>query len=344
MLTVSCVDAHQNKSDGKDKRSIQTRFSLVSPRNGQTIKDSESVSLEIHPERDSVSIDSCRLSVDGRHFVSFDGCRTVFRAGVLRMGLRRMALSIFTSDGLRETVSFNLKIVPDQAPKQCSYSVVGKYPHDTKAYTQGLFWNDGHLYEGTGQYGASSLRRVELSTGKVVKSIQLEAEYFGEGVCLHQGKIYQLTWQNRKGFIYRADSLILENRFEYSTEGWGITSDGERLFMSDGSANIYLVEPSTMSVADLVEVWTPSGKVNHLNELEYIDGELWANVYMEDYIIRIDPATGRVNSIIDLKNLLPMQERKPDTDVLNGIAYDSINRRIFVTGKNWPFVFEISIK
>ena len=342
LLTVSCGDMPNNKLN-KPPQKAQPRFALSSPRNGQTITDAELLTLAFAAVKDSVTVDSCTLNVDGKPYVSFEGLRTEVDPRKLKLGVRRMSVNIYTSDNSVETIPFAVKVLPAVSPKQYTYSVVKQYPHDTQAYTQGLFYHQGSIYEGTGQYGSSSLRRIELASGKVTQDVTLDQQYFGEGICLHQGKIIQLTWRNRQGFIYDSDSFELIRKFEYQTEGWGITSDGTRLWMSDGSANIYVLDPLTMNVVDLVEVWTPDGRVDQLNELEYIEGELWANVYTQDYLARIDPATGRVNSIVDLKNLLRKELHTPQTDVLNGIAYDSANKRIFVTGKNWPILFELKI-
>jgi glutamine cyclotransferase len=260
------------------------------------------------------------------------------------MGVRRMSLLVYSANNVVETILFNLKIVPTSPPKQYKYKVVNEFPHDNNAYTQGLFYSDGFLYEGTGQEGHSSLRKVELETGKVVQQKLLDNKYFGEGICLHDGKIYQLTWENREGFIYDYHDFTQTGKFNYNTEGWGITGDGTNLWMSDGTSNIYKLNPDNMNVTGQIEVFTNQGAEQYVNELEYINGEIWANVYTKDYILIINPETGEASGKIDLPYLLPKELRKQNTDVLNGIAFDKERNRIFVTGKNWPKLFELRIE
>jgi len=222
------------------------------------------------------------------------------------------------------------------------YKIVQTYPHDPQAYTQGLFYADGFLYEGTGQDGASSLRKVELSTGKVVQRINLPAGYFGEGIVLWKDRIIQLTWQSRIGFVYDRATFKQLRSFTYSREGWGITHDGKRLIMSDGSSSLFFWDPETLKETGKLDVTDKGSPVTALNELEYIRGEIYANVWQTDRIARISPTTGRVLGWIDLAGLLTPGE-KSRADVLNGIAYDAKSNRLFVTGKWWPKLFEIRL-
>jgi glutamine cyclotransferase len=260
------------------------------------------------------------------------------------MGVRRMSLQVYSANNAVETILFNLKIIPALSPTLYKYKIVNEFPHDDNAYTQGLFFSEGFMYEGTGQKGYSSLRKVELETGKVVQQKSLDSKYFGEGICLHNEKIYQLTWENREGFIYNYQDFTQTGKFDYSTEGWGITSDGTNLWMSDGTSNIYKLNPDNMNVIGQIEVYTNQGAEQYINELEYIDGEIWANVYTKDYILIINPETGEVRGKIDLAGILQKEFRKQNTDVLNGIAFDKERNRIFVTGKNWPKLFELRIE
>lgn len=222
------------------------------------------------------------------------------------------------------------------------YRIVRTYPHDSAAYTQGLIFHDGFLYEGTGQEGKSSLRKVELQTGRVLQRIDLPFAYFGEGVTLWKDKLIQLTWRSMIGFVYDRATFRQLNTFTYSREGWGITHDEKRLIMSDGSATLYFWNPETLQEIGHLDVTEGGRPVMNLNELEYIHGEIYANVWQTDRVVRIAPATGRVIGSIDLKGLLTAGERM-NTDVLNGIAYDAKANRIFVTGKNWPKLFEIQV-
>jgi glutamine cyclotransferase len=221
--------------------------------------------------------------------------------------------------------------------------VVNEYPHDPQAFTQGLVFEDGYLYEGTGLYGFSSLRRVELETGEVLEMVGLPSDYFGEGITIYDGnKIAQLTWREQVGFIYDKVDFGLLDRFTYATEGWGLTYDGSRLIMSDGTSTLHYLDPATLEEINTVEVIDAGGPVARLNELEYIKGEIYANVWSTDRIAIIDPTTGRVTAWIDLQGLLSPEEAE-EADVLNGIAYDADADRLFVTGKLWPSVFEIEL-
>ena len=224
-----------------------------------------------------------------------------------------------------------------------SYNVVNTYPHDRSAFTQGLVFEDGVLYEGTGLNGRSTLRRVELETGEVLQIHELPAQFFGEGVTVYGNDIIQLTWQSHVGFVYDRDSFELLQEFNYSTQGWGITHDGERLIMSDGTATLYFLDPETFEEIGRVGVYDNDGSVNRLNELEYVQGEIYANVWQTNCIARIDPQTGQVVGWIELKGLLTPEDRGEPVDVLNGIAYDAENARLFVTGKLWPKLFEIEL-
>ncbi len=224
------------------------------------------------------------------------------------------------------------------------YRVVREYPHDPTAFTQGLVYADGVLYEGTGLKGESTLRKVDLETGMVLKQIALDAMHFGEGIAIVDDRIYQITWQTQAAFVYDRETLKPLTTLSYPTEGWGLATDGEQLIMSDGTNRLFFREPDTFKALNRVAVCDGNQPVPDLNELEYVDGEIWANVWQSDRIARIDPQTGRVTGWIDLSGLLPEEESEGQAvDVLNGIAYDAGTGRIFVTGKLWPKLFEIEL-
>jgi glutamine cyclotransferase len=224
------------------------------------------------------------------------------------------------------------------------FEVVASYPHDPKAFLQGLVWHDGGFYESTGHYGQSTLRRVEFPSGKVLRQVALDRQYFGEGLALVGDKLVQLTWQTHRGFVYDRDSFRLIREFSYSNEGWGLAWDGTNLIMSDGSDTLTYLDPTNYEPVKRLRVTLNSRPARQLNELEFIEGEIWANVWQTDTILRIDPATGRVSSTLDLRGLLKPDMRTGSEDVLNGIAYDAASKRIFVSGKFWPRVFEIRLK
>ena len=224
------------------------------------------------------------------------------------------------------------------------YEVVNTWPHDTEAYTQGLVFNDGKLLESTGRVGRSSLRQVELETGKVLKKVDVPNPYFAEGITLLKGKIYQLTWQHQLGFIYDAWTFEKIGQFNYQGEGWGLANDGKSLILSDGTNRIRFLDPDNFQVRKTIAVVDGGRPVNEINELEYIQGEIYANIWHEERIARIDAETGRVLAWIELAGLLSRSETGEEEAVLNGIAYDETNGRLFVTGKLWPKLFEIRLK
>lgn len=241
-----------------------------------------------------------------------------------------------------QTVTLFVNLLSDITPVIYRHRVVKSYPHDRKAYTQGLVYDKGFFYEGTGQEGESSLRKVDPETGKVLAQVNLDGSLFGEGVALLGDRLYQLTWTSKVGFVYDRETLRQINRIYYQTQGWGLATIGDSLAMSDGTNVIWFLDPD-FNVLSSVDVWDNKGIVDNLNELEIINGELWANIWQTDRIARIDPLTGKVLGYVELNNLLPRDERSPDTDVLNGIAWDAEGKRLFVTGKYWPRIYEITV-
>jgi glutamine cyclotransferase len=225
----------------------------------------------------------------------------------------------------------------------CSYRVIAHYPHDPTAFTQGLEIADGELYEGTGLWGESSIRRVDLETGTVLQLRENSDEYFGEGITIWHDSLYQLTYQARLGFIYDLHSFDPTGQVTYTTEGWGLCHDAERLIMSDGSAMLTFRDPDTFAALGQVEVHDDTGPIHRLNELEYIAGEVWANVFLSDRIVRIDPGSGEVIAWVNLSGLLEPYIPGDPPGVLNGIAWDAWSHRLYVTGKRWPLLFEIEV-
>ena len=225
-----------------------------------------------------------------------------------------------------------------------TFEVVAEYPHDTAAFTQGLLWHEGVLFESTGQVGKSDIREVVLATGKVVRKQPLEEPHFGEGIVILGSTLYQITWQSGKAFTYDRKTFTRTGEFKYDGEGWGLTTDGTSIIMSNGSNTLIWRDPKTFAAIKAVEVRDQGNIVGQLNELEWVKGEIWANIWEKDTIARIDPATGVVLGWIDLTGLLPQLDRTGREDVLNGIAYDAATDRIHVTGKLWPKLYEIRLK
>jgi len=224
-----------------------------------------------------------------------------------------------------------------------TYKVVNTYPHDRSAFTEGLVFEDGVLYEGTGLRGYSNLRRVKLETGEILQIYELLPQFFGEGVTIYGDKIIQLTWQSNIGFVYDKYSFKLLQEFNYPDEGWGITHDGKHLIVSDGTSTLHFLNPETFEEISQIEVSANNIPVTRINELEYIQGEIYGNIWLTELIARIDPLSGQVIGWIDLKGILSPEDDSEAVDVLNGIAYDPKNSRLFVTGKFWPKLFEIEL-
>jgi glutaminyl-peptide cyclotransferase len=230
------------------------------------------------------------------------------------------------------------------APVTYTYQIVNTYPHDTGAFTEGLLWENGSLYESTGLEHQSEIRRVDLASGQVLQRQPLDGRYFGEGIAIAGDRLYQLTWQSHTGFIYDKNTFNPLGQFSYPTEGWGMTYDGQRLIMSDGSATLYFLDPDSLARTGQITVTDRGLPISNLNELEFIGGQIYANVWHADRIAIIDPQSGQVAAWLDLTGLRPPETYSNPEAVLNGIAYDSGAERLFVTGKMWPSVFEIQVK
>ena len=302
------------------------------------IGDSIHLSLHFDKKPDTVSV-----FIDGNFFsyassldkFSFDTKK--FRTG------HHQLLLISQYGNQKETDSYNFTLLSDIKPPVEKVKVVKVYPHDKKAYTQGLLFDNGFLYEGTGQWGESSLRKIKLPDYEIIQSYNLPDNVFGEGIVLYKNEIIQLTWQSRTAFVFDKEKFTLKNKFTYTTEGWGITNLGEQLIMSDGSNTLYELDPNTFTVTDKIEVYDNVRGITNLNELENINGLIYANVYQTDTIVVIDPANGKVLKKIDCSGLLTDEDKFPSIDVLNGIAYDHKSGKIYITGKNWPKLFEVKM-
>jgi glutamine cyclotransferase len=255
----------------------------------------------------------------------------------------RILFALAVIVGFSSCTSQRYHSLPETLEPFMTYEVIAVYPHDPQAFTQGLIHREGYLYESTGRYGESSLRKVELGSGEVLQQVNLEQDYFGEGLTDWGDSLIQLTWREEVGLIYAVGDFSLQRQFDISTEGWGLTQDGEQLIMSNGTSSLFFLNSETFEVMNTVTVTYQGGKISDLNELEYIRGQVFANIWRTDDIIRIDPDTGKVLGWIDLSGILPEEARKKTTDVLNGIAYDPEGDRLFVTGKYWPNLYEIRL-
>ncbi len=338
-IGVACSSQEQGESRTKSPR-IRKVSSVVSPKNNQAFEFGDTITWEAKL-KDPGSIDSMRLETMGTTVV-FPGNAATWIPESPRAGFPRMKLTVFF-DGSSEVHYPRVKLTPKDQPTAYTYQIVATYPHDTEAYIQGLFVHEGHFVESTGQRGASTLRRYEPVSGEMVKKIALEDQYFGEGCTLWEDKVYQLTWQSQIGLIYDLEFNQI-GTFSYPTEGWGLTTWQDQFIMSDGSANLYFMDPEGFREVDRFEVYQNKNKVGNLNELETVGDLVYANVYGKEIVVMIDPKSGAVVGEIDFAGLQSRAASERSIDyVLNGIAYDSENDRLFVTGKLWDTIFEVQL-
>jgi glutamine cyclotransferase len=318
---------------------------MVSPDENTGFKLNDAVKVVLAVE-DKVRLpDSVMISFDGKPVKTIKSAPWEYNippAFTVTTGRKSLKVSAYREGKVQNTVTRFMIVYSDVAPKRNGYKVVHIYPHDKEAFTQGLFYDKGVFYEGTGQE-TSSLREVEVETGKVIRQLNLSSSLFGEGITLYRDLIFQVTWTSKVGFVYEKSTFKLIHKINYQTEGWGLTTIDDKIVMTDGTNIIYFYEPETFTVISRIEVYDNKQKVDSLNELEYINGEIWANRWMTDIIVRVDPASGKVLGYINLKNILDDPQTDTSVSVLNGIAYDKERNRIFVTGKNWPKLFEITI-
>ncbi len=302
------------------------------------LKVSESLTLEVS-EKDNKAIDSIRYYLDGIRIEKDIAIRDK------KLGKHAVSATVFY-EGKQKQLTNTIYFLADNPPSIYTYEVINEFPHDKNAFTQGLEYYNGFLYESTGQYGESSLRKVEINTGKVLQKHDLEKEFFGEGMTIFNDKIYMLTWKKMKGFSFNLDSFDKEGEFLYnqSKEGWGLTHTSDKLMKSDGTEKIWFLNAQTQKEEGFIEAYTHDRKIDELNELEYIHGKIYANKWQKNSIVIIDPMTGAVEGVADLQGLQERAEEKGSDNVLNGIAYDAENDRLFVTGKRWKLLFEIKLK
>lgn len=358
LLLVSCSGTSLKNTSQQDQSAATgpqadaikyvNSIDFKTPSKKQEFQFMERVDIILEP-KDQSAIDSIQLFFNGRELTVLppNVLNYSFQLPAGKAGKNTVKAIAFHADNKRGVATQTITLIPNAAPQKLDHEVVKTHPHDVNAYTQGLVYLDGFMYEGTGQYGKSFLRKTDMSNNNILSALSIDSRLFGEGVTIYKDKIYQITWKSRKGFVYDLKTFSLESTFTYNSQGWGITTIGDELIMSDGSNKLYYMDPSTFNVVKEIEVYDHKGPVYNLNELEYINGQVWANVWMTDRIVLIDPKTGTVTAELDMKNLLPASERRKldsNEDVLNGIAYNSEKGTVYVTGKCWPKLFEIRIK
>jgi glutamine cyclotransferase len=336
LLAISCTNKTQNIVD-----------ITLSPEAGTTYKSGDAVTVKINfpagskPDSIVYLIDSVKVGLKK------DSTAISFKTDTMPLGARTITAKFYQS-GKSQDVSTNIILMAAKAPEEYTFKVEKVFPHDTSAYTEGLLYLDGFLYESSGNYGPSDLRKVDLNTGKVLQRTQkLDKKYFGEGMAVIGDKIIQLTWKEKVGFIYDKNTFKQIGTFSDTAgpEGWGMCFDGKRLYKDDSTNRIWFLDKNTYHQTGFIDVYDDKKAIDSVNELEYINGKLYANVYTQDYILQIDPKTGAVLQKIDMSKLWPLSQRPPDFDnqqnVLNGIAWDEKGQRLFVTGKKWPHLYQV---
>ena len=326
LVLINCGDTNSSK-----QTSLSINTSVKSAMLGDTLKLSVN-----NPKK--LNIKDVSYQLDGKSIT------TNAILNDITLG-EKIITAIVKYDDETETLTKAIKVFNNIIPSYYKYEIVNTYPHDITSYTQGLEFYNGELYESTGQKAESKLRKVNFETGEVLKNINLDDTYFGEGLTILNDKIYQLTWQNKRGFVYDVNTFEKLSTFNYgkSKEGWGFCNDGKKLYKSDGTEKIWLLNPENLTEESYIQVYTEKGKIPSLNELEWIDGKIFANIYQRNGVVIINPKTGGVEGVIDFKPLIKLVTQHAELDVLNGIAYNTERQTIFVTGKNWDKLFEVKI-
>ncbi|MGB0838227.1 MAG: glutaminyl-peptide cyclotransferase [Flavobacteriaceae bacterium] len=316
------------------------KFTLKSPKK---IQINKTLILEVNEAHD-LPVDSVKYSIDNKHYQG-TALTQEFDLSTFKLGKHVITALVF-ADNKTKKLYQEIYFLSDSAFEIYDYEIINTYPHDAEAFTQGLEYHNGYLYETTGQHGESSLRKVELKTGKVVQQVDLDEKYFGEGMTIFNDEINFLTWRSQIGMIYDLETFELKGTFDYgnSKEGWGLTHDGTHLIKSDGTERLYFLDPVSRKELSYIEAYTNTRKAEQLNELEYVEGFIYANIWQRNSIVIVEPSKGAIVGIADLSGLKKMINSSADPDqVLNGIAYDKKGDRLFVTGKNWNKLFEIEL-
>ena len=343
--TLSTLNSCNDKKETRSRISPRIRHltKIEEPKNGGTYKKGDSLTVSITTVQDSVNIESNSIQYQSQTLSTWNDGKYILPTTDLQAGNQRLIVSVKLSNGKVEKHTLSFKLLADQPPQNYSYRVINRFGHDTNAYTQGLLVDNGDIIESTGHKGESFLRRFDPRDGKSKRQYDLEAQYFGEGITMLGSRIFMLTWQSNIGFIFDKNSFDQLGTFNYATQGWGLTNIGDTLIMSDGTEYLYFIDPESFVQISKLQVYDHKGKIDRLNELEYINGSIYANVYETDHIVMIEPKSGFVTGILDLNGIFDKSTYSGRTDVLNGIAYDQDQNKLYVTGKWWPYLYEIEI-
>ncbi len=306
----------------------------------------EEVSVILEPIAENPLIDSLQVYIGGlRYSFTKSGNNLNIPTENINPGKTRVRVRIYLQENRNESHTLDMTLLSDIIPDKYTYTLLNEYPHDKSAYTQGLEFHDGYLYEGTGTNGRSSIRKVELKTGEILKFKDISSEFFGEGITILHQKLFQITYRSQVGFVYNLNDFSLINKIYYQMkEGWGLSNNGSEILMSDGTNIIYFMDTTYFSVQRKIEVYDNEQEVSMLNELELINGTLYANRYTTNEIVMIDTASGKLTGRIDMSGLLKPSDKHTGIDYFNGIAWDKQKNRVFVTGKNWPKIYEVEFR
>lgn len=346
-FSISC-----NSSDKKvtayssEKPKSQKIFIVESPVMDDVHHIDDTIHFIINNRKNTVTVDSTAIYVDGKLIRSEAESPLNFLSlsDFKKVGRQNLRIRIFYNDSLSQTLSARITLLSDLTPSEFKFRVVRSIPHSTESYTQGLFYHKGFLYEGTGKEEKSKILKINPVNGDVILERKLDPGIFGEGITLYNNQIFQLTYTKKVGFVYDLETFERIREFDLQTaEGWGLTTDGQHLIVSEGSSMLYFYDPEYFSQVNQLDVCSDKSLVTSLNELEYIRGEIWANVYGRHYIVRIDAETGKVTGTLNLSTLFPKDIPEDYEHVLNGIAYNSDNQTLFITGKFWPVMYEIEV-
>ena len=331
-LTATLISCGSSSNDKKSDFSLQTN----APGNGISLHKDLNLSIN-NPK--NLQIDSVA------YYINDDKISESTNLENQKLGKQTIKAIVYTP-GEPQTVTSPLLILNDAHPTVYTFELLNTFPHDITSYTQGLEFHNDTMYESTGQYKESKLRKVDYKTGNVIKNIKLADEYFGEGLTVLNDNLYQLTWQKGTGFVYDANTLEKKSSFKYnnSKEGWGLCNDGEVLYKSDGTEKIWILDPETLEEQGYIQVYTNKGKIGRVNELEWIDGKIYANIYQKDGVAIINPKNGAVEGVIDFTPLKKKVKQHQGLDVLNGMAFNPKTNSLFVTGKRWDKLFEVTVK
>ena len=315
----------------------KSNFSIQTNSETHIISNSETLSIEVQ-NPNNIDFDSIQLTLDTKKITSSVDLAT------MPLGEKRIKAKVFYDDTF-EVILKKIIVVNSSSPKIYTYEIVNTYPHDITSYTQGLEFYKGELYESTGQYGESKLRKLDYKNGGILKNVDLSNAYFGEGLSVLNDKIYQLTWKEGRGLVYDINSFEQIETFNYgqSKEGWGLCNDGQKFYKSDGSEYLWFLNPNTLAEEGSLQAYTNKGKLTNLNELEWVDGKIYANRYQKNGVAIINPQNGAIEAVIDFKDLKSKVTKHQGLDVLNGMAYNPTTKTLFVTGKRWDKLFEVKI-